>query len=238
MLRRAGITIGIDESGTGSWCGPATCCAFAIYDVDEPWLVEAGAKDSKRVKTQAERLKVCAEILPCAIIAKVEFMSVEALSRDHQSAWRNSIGEAAAYVLYALGPRASHAKIVIDGKEDKQLTAYFIRQWDILPKYQIKGDTLTPAVSAASLYAKMARTSHMRELAKQYPGYGWEVNDGYYANGAQLEAVKRHGITPMHRRIQPLLHYFGDQHEVPTRRATPPAVFVDPRRHRGQGPQP
>lgn len=208
MLRKAGITIGIDESGTGSWAGPATCCAFAIYDADEKWVHDSGARDSKQVKTQEARISVCEKLAPCAIIAKVEHMTVEALSKDHRAAWRNSIGEAAAYVLYALEGAARRAKVVIDGNPDQLLTNYFVRVWDIMPIYQAKADMLVPAVSAASLFAKMDRTHQMRALARQYPGYGWEENDGYGAP-AHIEAIDRLGITPAHRRIRPLLKYFG-----------------------------
>ena len=205
---RKRITVGIDESGTGSWAGDATCCAFAAYDSEEPWLLEAGARDSKALSSHEKRAAVREALGPCAVFAKVERISSEALSTDHKKAWREGMAKAAAYVLSHLG---SEVRVVIDGNEDRALTEYFIRVWDLEPIYKPKADILVPAVSAASIFAKTARTEHVRELAAQYPGYGWEVNDGYGTPDHQAAIAQLGVVAGVHRRIKPLLKYFqGD----------------------------
>ena len=63
----------------------------------------------------------------------------------------------------------------------------------------IKGDALSYSVSAASVVAKVYRDALMKELSKQYPGYGFEKNAGY-GTKEHIEAIKKLGITPEHRK--------------------------------------
>jgi len=61
------------------------------------------------------------------------------------------------------------------------------------------GDDLIPAISAASIVAKVARDEHMTELAKDYPEYDWENNNAY-GSAKHTAAMKKYGLTPHHRR--------------------------------------
>ena len=63
----------------------------------------------------------------------------------------------------------------------------------------IDGDALVPAISAASIVAKVTRDHLMRRLAVRYPGYGWETNVGY-ATTAHREAIWQLGACCHHRR--------------------------------------
>jgi ribonuclease HII len=60
------------------------------------------------------------------------------------------------------------------------------------------GDDLIPAISAASIVAKVTRDRFMAELAEQFPVYGWQQNAGYPTK-AHKEALLRYGISPHHR---------------------------------------
>ncbi len=62
----------------------------------------------------------------------------------------------------------------------------------------VGGDALEPAISAASIVAKEWRDRIMLEAARVHPGYGWERNKGYPTRD-HLEALRRHGPTPLHR---------------------------------------
>lgn len=203
------ITVGLDEAGTGAWAGEASCCAFAAYDADDEWLLRSGARDSKATKDHARRLQIREALVPCAIIAKVEMISAAALSADHRAAWRAGMAKAASYVLQVVGRDVT---VIVDGNPDQKLTDYLLRAFDVMPLYRPKADITVPAVSAASIFAKAARTEAMLELAKQYPGYGWENNDGYGTKEHQ-HAIERLGVTPAHRRIRPLLRYFETSSE-------------------------
>ncbi len=63
----------------------------------------------------------------------------------------------------------------------------------------VQGDRLHPVISAASILAKTARDALMVELCTQYPGYGFSQHKGY-GSAAHLEALKRLGPSPAHRR--------------------------------------
>ena len=63
----------------------------------------------------------------------------------------------------------------------------------------VKGDSLSLSIAAASVVAKVTRDRIMRALALRHPGYGWETNAGY-ATAEHVEAIRRLGVTPHHRR--------------------------------------
>jgi ribonuclease HII len=63
----------------------------------------------------------------------------------------------------------------------------------------VDGDALVPAISAASIVAKVTRDHLMRRLAARYPGYGWETNVGY-ATSAHRAAIWQLGACCHHRR--------------------------------------
>jgi ribonuclease HII len=68
-----------------------------------------------------------------------------------------------------------------------------------LPAQVVKGDAISQSIAAASIVAKVRRDQLMLSLAQQYPGYGWEKNQGYPTK-AHREALQNLGVTPHHRR--------------------------------------
>jgi ribonuclease HII len=63
----------------------------------------------------------------------------------------------------------------------------------------VAGDLRVPAISAASIVAKVARDAEMKKLARKYPGYGFERHMGY-ATAEHRLALTELGPTPAHRR--------------------------------------
>jgi ribonuclease HII len=63
---------------------------------------------------------------------------------------------------------------------------------------RVRADLTCASVAAASVLAKVARDSVMVELARSFPGYGWEENKGY-GTPTHLDALRRLGPTPHHR---------------------------------------
>ena len=68
----------------------------------------------------------------------------------------------------------------------------------------VKGDGKMLSIAAASILAKTHRDEVMRQLAQEYPGYGWEGNKGYPTR-EHRDAIRRLGTTPHHRRSFTLL---------------------------------
>jgi ribonuclease HII len=62
----------------------------------------------------------------------------------------------------------------------------------------IKADDSVPAVSAASIVAKVARDNYMAEVAAEYPDYGFERHVGY-GTALHLERLQLHGVSKLHR---------------------------------------
>ena len=68
----------------------------------------------------------------------------------------------------------------------------------------VKGDGISLSIAAASVIAKVSRDRRMRDYAKEFPEYGFERHKGY-GTKAHLEALRRHGPCPIHRRsFQPV----------------------------------
>jgi ribonuclease HII len=63
----------------------------------------------------------------------------------------------------------------------------------------VDGDARCYSIACASIVAKVVRDRMMARLAIRYPGYGWERNQGYATREHRL-AIRRHGLTPFHRR--------------------------------------
>ena len=63
----------------------------------------------------------------------------------------------------------------------------------------VHGDATYASIAAASILAKTCRDEFMRELAREYPQYGWDSNMGY-PTAAHIEAIRRYGYTPWHRK--------------------------------------
>jgi len=74
-----------------------------------------------------------------------------------------------------------------------------VPKWEYESEAVIKGDSKVEAISAASILAKVVRDSEMLEMDDIYPGYGFGSNKGY-PTAQHLEALKRIGPCPIHRR--------------------------------------
>jgi len=72
-------------------------------------------------------------------------------------------------------------------------------QIDIPQTSIIKGDAHCLSIACASILAKTERDALMRELDLQYPGYGLGKHKGY-GTQAHRSAVKRLGLSPIHRK--------------------------------------
>jgi len=87
--------------------------------------------------------------------------------------------------------KAEYDEIIIDGN-------YNFFPENPKAKAVIKADDTVPAVSAASIVAKVARDNYMAEIAANYPDYGFPSHVGY-GTALHLERLKLHGISDMHR---------------------------------------
>lgn len=172
---------GVDEAGRGPLCG-AVFAAAVILDPQRP--VE-GLRDSKKL-TEAARDHLAARIKSEALAWAVASASVDEI--DCLNILQASL-LAMRRAVEALQPAAQRA--LVDGNRCPVLA--------IPVQAIVKGDASVPAISAASILAKTARDAEMRALDVLYPHHGLAAHKGY-PTPAHLQALQRHGITPIHRR--------------------------------------
>jgi ribonuclease HII len=89
-----------------------------------------------------------------------------------------------------MGLRLKPHKVLVDGNRLPTL--------DIMAEAVVQGDRKVPAISAASILAKVARDRWCLEIDAEYPLYGFAAHKGY-GTAQHLAALQRHGATPWHR---------------------------------------
>jgi len=181
MKRRFRIIAGVDEVGRGPLAGPVTAAAVIL----DPERIPDGMNDSKKL-THSRRIALAGEIHAVARVS-IAHASVEEIDR------LNILRAAHLAMLRALeGLGVKPDLALIDGNMLP----------DGLPcdgECVIGGDGRSLSICAASIVAKVCRDRIMVDLAQQFPGYGWETNNGY-GTKEHLEALRNLGPTPHHRR--------------------------------------
>lgn len=172
---------GCDEAGRGCLAGPL----FAAAVILPPGFSDPLLNDSKQM-TERAREKVREVIIREAVCWAVEEVSPEEI--DRINILRASFeGMARAAAKLAVRP----GLLLIDGNR-------FISAVDIPHRCIVGGDGKYANIAAASVLAKTFRDDLMRELAMEYPQYGWAKNKGYPTREHRL-AIAEHGVTPHHR---------------------------------------
>jgi ribonuclease HII len=177
-LKGARLIAGVDEVGRGPLAGPVVAAAVIL-----PHPLE-GLADSKTLCAEererlAGLLRAHARIgVGAASVAEIDRINI---LRASLLAMRRAVLRLGCLPDLAL----------IDGNQAPDLPCPV--------KTIVDGDALEPAISAASIIAKVTRDRLMRRLAERYPGYGWETNVGY-ATTAHREAIWQLGVCCHHRR--------------------------------------
>lgn len=172
------IIAGIDEAGRGPWAGPVIA-ACVILNKNIP-----GLTDSKKI-TAAKREKLFFEITANNIYSIAEASVEEIDQLNILNATKLAISRA----ISNLPEQADH--YLIDGN---MKFTNFSNYTSI-----VKGDLKEPSISAASIIAKVHRDNLMLQLDEHYPEYNLASNKGY-GTKAHIEAVKKHGLTAIHRK--------------------------------------
>ena len=189
VLRARGFLLiaGVDEAGRGPLAGPVVAAAVVLPDD----FGFDGLTDSKKVSAAKREkfyaiLTAAAEILWAVAEATVE--EIDRLNILH--ATHLAMGRA----IERLPKRADHA--LVDGLPVRGLTVDHTAL--------VEGDSLSLSIAAASIIAKVTRDRLMVELDAQYPQYGFARHKGYGVR-EHLEALRKHGPCPAHRRtFQPV----------------------------------
>lgn len=172
------LVIGLDEVGRGAWAGPLVVAAVLLGEHIE------GLDDSKKLSKRRR------ETMSAKIHATAQYVGVGWVS----PAEVDDIGLTAATTLAcerAIENAPQGIDIVIDGKIN-----YLPERKNV--RTIVNGDALEPAISAASIVAKVARDSYMTEQDELYPGYSFASHVGYGTLEHRL-AIEKLGLSPIHR---------------------------------------
>jgi ribonuclease HII len=202
-----GLIAGVDEAGRGPLAGPVVAAAV-ILDPRKP--IE-GLADSKKL-TALRREKLFDEIRAKALCCSVAEASVEEIDR------LNILQATLLAMRRAVdGLRLKPIKVLVDGNRIPIL--------DVLAEAIVKGDALVPAISAASILAKVTRDRWCAELDAQYPEYGFAAHKGY-GTAEHLAALRTHGACPQHRTtFSPVTAVLAQQISGPGCRAPVPSAL-------------
>ena len=175
-----GLMAGVDEAGRGPLAGPVVAAAVILDDLNPI----AGLNDSKKL-TAKRREKLFDEIKAKALCFSIAQASVREIDEI------NILQATMLAMKRAVeGLRLKPVKVLVDGN---RLPAIDIRAEAI-----VQGDALVPAISAASILAKVHRDRLCEEMHARYPQYGFDQHKGY-GTALHLAALQAHGPADCHR---------------------------------------
>jgi ribonuclease HII len=175
------LEAGLDEAGRGCLAGPV----FAAAVILPPDFAPAFLNDSKLMtarRREQVRAEICREAVAWAVAeaSPDEIASINIANASYLAMHR---------AVAALPRVPSH--LLVDGNRFRPYAG-------IEHTCFIKGDGRYRSIAAASVLAKTFRDERMRELAQEFPFYGWEQNAGY-PTLTHRAAIRQHGPCEHHR---------------------------------------
>lgn len=185
------MVAGVDEVGRGPLAGPVVAAAVIL----DPKNIISGLNDSKKL-SHKKRMLLSGEIKTKSLAWSLGRAEVEEI--DEINILQASL-LAMKRAVEALEKKPE--MVVVDGNFKPNVNYETIAI--------VKGDSLIPAISAASIIAKVARDNEMVGLDEEYPDYGFSSHKGYPTK-QHIEALARLGITKIHRRsFSPVAKYIS-----------------------------
>lgn len=179
-ISREYLIAGVDEAGRGPLAGPVIAAAVIL----DPRHPIAGLADSKKL-TQKRREHLFDEIRHHALawaVARATVPEIDAINILQASllAMQRAVGKL----------KISPVKVLVDGNRSPSFPCE--------SQAIIKGDQTEPAISAASIVAKVLRDRLMLLLDRRYPQYGFAGHKGY-PTASHVEALRQYGVSRVHR---------------------------------------
>jgi len=175
---------GVDEAGRGPLAGPVFAAAVYIPQEKREHPVWSDVRDSKKLS------EVKRELLFSVIQSQSIFGIGQASAEEVDELnilQATFLAMRRAIELCSLKPDM----ILIDGNRSP-------KDWPWASRTIVKGDSISVSIAAASILAKVSRDRHMKEIALEYPQYGWDHNSGY-GTAEHMTALAQYGVTEHHR---------------------------------------
>lgn len=199
--------IGMDEAGRGPLFGRLYVAAVIL----PPDFFHKDVKDSKKIKSQKKLETVAQYIRENALAYHVEYVEHDIIDKINilQSVYEGMHACVKALLDTSLLKTADISKdvfLLIDGDRFKQYTIYNDATGELVPiPHQTVegGDATYMSIAAASILAKTARDTYIRDLCTAYPEletrYILTKNMGY-GTKQHIEGIEKYGISQWHRR--------------------------------------
>ncbi|NBU51766.1 MAG: ribonuclease HII [Chitinophagia bacterium] len=175
------LEAGTDEAGRGCLAGPVVAAAVILPDNFSHEVL----RDSKKLNPSQrnELAEIIKDQAVCYAVAHISPQRIDEINILNASieAMHKSIAKLNTQPEY----------ILVDGNRFKPYK-------EIPHRCIIKGDDKYFSIAAASVLAKVDRDNYMQQQAEIYPSYHWSSNMGYPTK-AHREAIRSHGISPLHR---------------------------------------
>jgi ribonuclease HII len=175
------LVCGVDEAGRGPLAGPVFAAAV-ILDSLHPieGLADSKKLTPRRRETLAGAIRAHATAWAIASASVEEIDSINILQAS-LLAMRRAVEK------LAVTPQ----QVLVDGLHQPRLT--------VPVQAIVRGDATVAEIAAASILAKVARDEEMLTLHHFHPQYGFDRHKGY-PTAMHLEALRRHGVSAVHRR--------------------------------------
>jgi len=203
-FKKSEYVVGIDEVGRGPLAGPVVVCAFALNKSSLFMVRRSGLilRDSKKL-TSLQREKWFSWIKENKIPYAVASISPKIIDKINISNAANLAAQKAFDKLtknlklhaYRQAGKTKNYKVFLDG--GLYLGKSQTKNYKL--KTVIRGDEKIPAISLASIIAKVTRDRKMEQLHKKYSYYGFNKHKGY-GTKKHFCAIKKNGICILHRK--------------------------------------
>ena len=184
-----GVVVGTDEAGRGPAAGGVFAAAVYFPVVTDGLVTDLSRLNDSKKLSESAREKLYDIIIENTInsVVCVEVDEIEKINILNSSlkamklSCENVIKQAGLKDLITL----------VDGNK-------LIKEYIYPQKYIVKGDGKSASIAAASILAKVTRDRYMKQLAQEFPQYGWDKNAGYLT-AAHLKAIDEYGLCKYHR---------------------------------------
>ena len=181
--------VGIDEVGRGSWAGPVVAGACLL---NPNITLPKKLNDSKKLSPKI-RHEIFEELKQTVIFGIGESSNNEIDNHGIQKATFKAM-ERAYINLRKKIDQEKISTLLIDGNQNPGFQSTFGAEMKLI----IKGDTLSPSIAAASIFAKCTRDLYMLKMDSVYEGYSFGTNMGYGTKTHKKKLIMS-GMTQLHR---------------------------------------
>ncbi len=181
--------VGIDEVGRGSWAGPVVAGA-ALLNYEKPFHKDLN--DSKKLSPKT-RFEIFENLKQYTYFGIGKSSNSEIDNYGIQKATFKAM-ERSFLDLRKKIDKLKIATLLIDGNQNP----YFKNLFGADLKLIIKGDSISPSIAAASIFAKCTRDLYMLKMDAVYDGYGFGTNMGY-GTKPHKKKLFASGPTHLHR---------------------------------------